>query len=355
MPLAHDISSGEGIVSDNRNLPSGHPPVQTGRIGVLLVNLGTPDGTDVPSVRRYLREFLSDRRVIEVPKLIWWFILNLFIVTFRSPKTAKAYAKIWRTESDESPLRYYTRQQAEALAARFTGDATVTVDWAMRYGQPSIPDRLTALKDAGAERILVFPLYPQYSATTTATVVDKVADTLRGMRWQPTLRFVPPYHDDPAYIGALAGSVQDARLAQGSDTVLLASFHGLPQAYFDKGDPYHCHCHKTARLLRERLGLDGEQLRLSFQSRFGPKAWLQPYTDATLEELAQAGRTSVAVLTPGFAADCVETLEEIAIEGRAIFEEAGGKDFTMIPCLNDSDRHVDMLEEITRRELSGWL
>lgn len=347
------MSNNNNLPSDH--LPSGHPAVSTGRVGVLLVNLGTPDGTDVPSIRRYLREFLSDRRVIEVPKVIWWFILNLFIVTFRSPKTAKAYAKIWRTESDESPLRYYTRQQSEALAARFADDSAVIVDWAMRYGQPSIPDRLTALKDAGAERILVFPLYPQYSATTTATVVDRVADTLRAMRWQPTIRFVPPYHDDPAYIDALAASVHAAGLEEGGDTVLLASFHGLPQAYFEKGDPYHCHCHKTARLLRERLGMSPDRLRLSFQSRFGPKAWLQPYTDVTLQELATAGHTDVAVLTPGFAADCVETLEEIAIEGRATFEASGGREFRMLPCLNDSDDHVDMLETITRRELSGWL
>lgn len=343
-------------MTENNHLPTGHPAVQTGRVGVLLVNLGTPDGTDVPAIRRYLREFLSDPRVIEVPKVIWWFILNLFIVTFRSPKTAKAYAKIWRTESDESPLRYYTRQQGEALAARFAGDGNVIVDWAMRYGQPSIPAQLTALKDAGAERIMIFPLYPQYSATTTATVVDKVSDTLRDMRWQPTLRFVPPYHDDPAYIDALAASVQSAGLGtETGDTVLLASFHGLPQAYFDKGDPYHCHCHKTARLLRERLGLAPDRLRLSFQSRFGPKAWLQPYTDVTLAELAAAGHTSVSVLTPGFAADCVETLEEISIEGRATFIEAGGKDFHMLPCLNDTAEHVDMLETITRRELSGWI
>lgn len=339
---------------ERTHMPDGHPEINQGRIGVMVVNLGTPDSTDVPAIRRYLREFLGDPRVIEVPRVIWFFVLNLIILTFRPPKTARAYRKIWIEESDEGPLRHFTRRLTEGLAARF-GGGRVVVDHAMRYGTPSIPSVLARLKDQGCDRILVVPLYPQYSATTTATVVDKVGEALRGMRWQPTIRVVPPYYEDPAYIGALAASIEADIAEHGRPDMLIASFHGLPQEYFEKGDPYHCHCAKTARLLRERLGLDEGAFRMTFQSRFGPREWLQPYTDKTLEALPGEGVNSVAVVTPGFPADCVETLEEIAIEGRKSFEEAGGKAFRTVPCLNDSPVHVDMMETIVRRELGGWL
>jgi len=340
---------------DPSQLPSGHPEIRQGRLGLLLVNLGTPDSTSVKDVRRYLREFLGDPRVIEVPRLIWFFILNFIILTFRPLKTAKAYEKVWNKQTGEGPLREYTRRMTERLAERFGDEAQVLVDWAMRYGNPSIPDKLAELKAQGADRILVLPLYPQYSATTTATVVDKIGDALRGMRWQPTLRIVPPYYDDPAYIEALALSVEADMATNGTPDRLVASFHGLPQDYFEKGDPYHCHCVKTARLLRERLELDETQFVQTFQSRFGPRAWLEPYTDVTLKALGSSGAGSVAVVTPGFPADCVETLEEIAIEGRDVFTEAGGKTFRTIACLNDSDVHIDMLETIARREFGGWL
>lgn len=342
------------MTTDRTHMPEGHPEINQGRIGVMLVNLGTPNSTSTSDVRRYLREFLGDPRVIEVPRAIWFFVLNLIILTFRPAKTAKAYAKVWNHETGEGPLREYTRKMTEALAGRF-GEPNVTVDWAMRYGNPSIASVLERLRDQGCDRILMLPLYPQYSATTTATVVDKAADALRAMRWQPTLRTVPPYYDDPAHIKALAQSVEADFEANGRPDVVIASFHGLPKDYFEKGDPYHCHCAKTARLMRERLGLDGTQFRMTFQSRFGPREWLQPYTDKTLEALPGEGMKSVAVVTPGFPADCVETLEEIAIEGRASFEDAGGENFRTIPCLNDSPGHIDMLETIVRRELGGWL
>lgn len=342
------------MTTDRTHMPEGHPEINQGRIGVMLVNLGTPDSTSSSDVRRYLREFLGDPRVIEVPRAIWFFVLNLIILTFRPAKTAKAYAKVWNHETGEGPLREYTRKMTEALAGRF-GEPNVTVDWAMRYGNPSIASVLERLRDQGCDRILMLPLYPQYSATTTATVVDKAADALRAMRWQPALRTVPPYYDDPAHVEALAQSVEADFEANGRPDVVIASFHGLPKDYFEKGDPYHCHCAKTARLMRERLGLDETQFRMTFQSRFGPREWLQPYTDKTLEALPGEGVKSVAVVTPGFPADCVETLEEIAIEGRASFEDAGGENFRTIPCLNDSPGHIDMLETIVRRELGGWL
>ncbi|MEC9346527.1 MAG: ferrochelatase [Pseudomonadota bacterium] len=335
--------------------PPGHAAVATGRIGVLLVNLGTPDAPDVRSVRRYLAEFLSDRRVIEVPRLIWWLVLNLFILRFRPKRTAHAYAKVWMADSNESPLRHHTRRQAELLAARFAGDDRVIVDWAMRYGNPSMASVIARLKEQGIERLLVVPLYPQYSATTTATVVDRLGEVLAGMRWQPAIRVAPPWHDDPGYVEALARSVEADRLANGEVDTVIASFHGLPKEYFEKGDPYYCHCAKTARLLRERLGTGEEGLRLTFQSRFGPREWLQPYTDHTLAALPGQGIRRVAVIMPGFAADCVETLEEIAIAGRETFMAAGGETFRTIPCLNDSGDHIDLLEAISRRELGGWI
>ncbi|MBZ9939074.1 ferrochelatase [Mesorhizobium sp. BR1-1-16] len=337
-------------------LPPGHPPVARGRIGVLLVNLGTPDATDYWSMRRYLKEFLSDRRVIEVPKLIWWPILNLVILSFRPKKSGHAYASIWNKERNESPLRTITRAQAEKLAPRFADDKRILVDWAMRYGTPSIPERLTAMKEAGCERILIAPLYPQYAASTTATVNDKAFEVLKAMRWQPAIRTLPPYHDDPVYIDALARSMEKSIAALDFEPELvLASFHGLPKEYLDKGDPYHCHCQKTARLLRDRLGWAKDKLKLTFQSRFGRAEWLQPYTDVTVEALAKSGVKRLAVISPGFAADCVETLEEIAMQNGEIFHEHGGEHFAALPCLNDSEESIALFEHLVRRELAGWI
>ena len=337
--------------------PPGHPIVPHGRIGVLLVNLGTPDATDYWSVRRYLKEFLSDRRVIEVNPLLWQVILNLFILPRRPTKTGAAYRAIWREDTNESPLRYYTRNQAEKLSRLLNATSDrIDVAWAMRYGQPTVADRLADLKAHGCDRILLFALYPQYSASTTATVHDTAFRALLGMRWQPALRTVPPFHDDPAYIEALALSVE-RHLAGLTWTpqVLVASFHGLPQRYFDAGDPYHCHCAKTARLLRERLGWDHQRFHLTFQSRFGREEWLRPYTDETIAALAADGTESMAVIMPGFLSDCIETLEEIAIAGREIFLENGGTQYTAVPCLNDSDLGLLVLRTAVDRELQGWL
>lgn len=336
--------------------PPGHPPVASGRIGVLLVNLGTPDGTDFRSMRRYLKEFLSDRRVIEWSRLYWWPILNLIVLQRRPQRSGKAYEAIWNRELNESPLRTFTRSQAKLLADRLADRPAVVVDWAMRYGTPAIADRLDALKAAGAERILVFPLYPQYAASTTATVNDVVCSWMQRQRWQPALRTVPPYHDEPTYIAALAASIRLHIAGLGWEPeVVLASYHGIPQSYFDKGDPYYCHCMKTTRLLREALGWDEHRLRVTFQSRFGPEEWLKPYTDQTVEALAREGVKRLAVVNPGFAADCLETLEEIAVLNREIFEQAGGEKFAHIPCLNDSEDGMAVIERIVRRELSGWI
>ena len=342
------------------SLPPGHPPVAFGKIGVLLVNLGTPDAPETGPVRRYLAEFLSDRRVVELPPILWQPLLRGVILTTRPRKTAANYAKVWDTKANASPLRVITAAQSLALTAALAGgnagesnDASVIVDWAMRYGTPSIPDRLAALKAAGCERILIAPLYPQYSSATTGTVNDKVFETLIKWRWQPALRTLPPYHDDPLFIGALAGSVEVgvAGLDFAPD-LLLASFHGMPRATLDKGDPYHCQCRKTARLLGERIALP---LEVSFQSRLGRAEWLKPYTDVTLAELPGRGVRNLVVMSPGFSADNLETLEEVAMQGRETFHAAGGVNFAYIPCLNASAGGNDLLEKIVRRELAGWL
>jgi ferrochelatase len=336
--------------------PPGHPAVRSGRVGVLLVNLGTPEATDYWSVRRYLKEFLSDRRVIETPRLLWWPILNLVILTLRPAVKGRDYRAIWNRERDESPLKTITRAQAEALAKILGGETRIEVDWAMRYAGPAIAERLAALQAKGCDRILLAPLYPQYCAATTATVCDKTFDALRAMRWQPSLRVAPPYYDDPAYIDALARSTRAA--VAGLDfepEVLLASFHGIPRAYFDKGDPYYCHCAKTTRLLRTALGLSEDRLRLTFQSRFGRAEWLQPYTSETVRALAAQGVKRIAVLTPGFVADCLETLEEIGVENAGYFRAAGGERFAALPCLNDSEDGMRVIETIVRRELAGWV
>lgn len=336
--------------------PTDHRPVKHGKVGILLVNLGTPDGTDYRSMRRYLKEFLTDTRVIEWPKIVWYPILFGIVLNKRPQKVGKAYELIWNKERNESYLRTYTRNQAELMAQSFADHPQVVVDWAMRYGQPSIASRMEYLQKEGCERILVFPLYPQYAAATTATVNDKAFEALLKMRWQPALRTVPPYHDDPAYIDALATSI-NTHLA-GLDwepEVVLASFHGIPKSYFDKGDPYYCQCQKTARLLRDRLGWSKEKLQVTFQSRFGPEEWLQPYTDKTVEKLARDGVKRIAVINPGFVSDCLETLEEIAGEAGESFLHNGGEKFAHIPCLNDSPEGMAVLDAVVRRELGGWI
>ena len=336
--------------------PADHAPVKHGKVGVLLVNLGTPDGTDYTSMRRYLKEFLTDKRVIEWPKIAWYPILFGIVLNTRPGKVGKAYETIWNKERNESFLRTYTRSQAELMATALADYCEVVVDWAMRYGQPSIASRMEHLQKAGCDRILVFPLYPQYAAATTATVNDKAFEALLKMRWQPALRTVPPYHDDPAYIDALAVSIEKhlATLDWEPERV-LTSFHGIPKSYFDKGDPYYCQCQKTARLLRERLGWSEEKLLVTFQSRFGPEEWLQPYTDKTVEKLAQEGIKRIAVINPGFVSDCLETLEEIAEQAAESFLHNGGETFAHIPCLNDSPEGMAVLEKVVRRELSGWI
>lgn len=337
--------------------PKDHPDVKLGKVGVLLVNLGTPDGTDYWSMRRYLSEFLTDRRVIEWSPLYWYPILYGIVLNRRPQKVGKAYEEIWNHEKGESFLRTYTRDQSDALAQQMSDKAPrLMVDWAMRYGQPSIPDRLQALKDAGCDRILWFPLYPQYAAATTATVNDKAFEALMKMRWQPAVRTVPPYHDDPAYIEALANSIQKHLASlDWEPEKILASYHGIPKSYFMKGDPYHCQCLKTTRLLRERLGWGEDKLISTFQSRFGPEEWLQPYTDETIEKLAQDGVKRIAVFNPGFVSDCLETLEEIAGEAGESFIEHGGEKFSHIPCLNAGEDGMRVIETIVRRELSGWI
>ncbi len=338
------------------SLMTEHPPIAFGKVGVLLVNLGTPDGYDKKSMYRYLREFLTDSRVIEWSKWFWYPILFGIVLNRRPAKVGEAYKSIWNTELDESPLRTFTRSQSDKLAEAMAKDENVVVDWAMRYGNPSIVSRLEYLKEQGCERLLIFPLYPQYSAATTATVNDKVFEFLMAQRWMPAVRTVPPYHDDEAYVEALAKSIETNLKGMKKKPVkIIASYHGIPKSYFEKGDPYHCHCLKTTRLLREKLGMSKDYLITTFQSRFGPEEWLQPYTDKTIEALGQQGVKDIAVLNPGFSSDCLETLEEIAEEGAEIFHENGGENFTHIPCLNDEPGGMAVIETIVRRELSGWI
>lgn len=337
-------------------LPAGHPPVRIGKVGVLLINLGTPEGTEPAPMRRYLKEFLSDKRVIEWPRALWYPILYGIVLNTRPKKSGHLYANIWNRERNESPLRTFTRSQAEKLGEVFADHPQVHVEWAMRYGAPSIADVLDRMIAEGCDRILAFPLYPQYSATTTATVNDKLFESLMKMRFMPAIRTVPSYHDEPVYIEALARSVEKHLASLDFEPeVILASFHGIPQSYFKRGDPYHCHCMKTARLLRERLGMDDKRLRATFQSRFGPEEWLQPYTDKTVEALAREGVRRIAILNPGFVSDCLETLEEIAIGVRKTFLDNGGQNFSHIPCLNDGPEGMAVIEHMVRRELAGWL
>jgi protoporphyrin/coproporphyrin ferrochelatase len=339
-------------------LPADHVPVKAGRVGVLLMNLGTPEGTSFWPMRRYLKEFLSDRRVIETSRWIWWPILNLIILTVRPGKKGKDYASIWNNERNEGPLKTITRNQTEAVATHLAtkhGDKVV-VDWAMRYGFPPIKERIEALLAEGCDRILLVPLYPQYAAPTSGTACDHAFRALMEMRWQPAIRVAPPYHDDPAYIGALAASMR-ASLAKldFEPEVILCSFHGMPRSYLLRGDPYHCHCAKTARLLGKELGLGPERLMTTFQSRFGPEEWLQPYTDKTVEEMAKRGVKKLAIVSPGFSADCLETLEELDVENREIFMHAGGTHFAYLPCLNDSEPGMRLINTMVERELMGWV
>jgi len=326
------------------------------RVGVLLVNLGTPDTADTRGVRVYLKEFLSDPRVIEDQGLRWKLVLNGVILRIRPARKARDYLKIWNTEKNESPLKTITRAQSDKLAAAIADHDHVVVDWAMRYGNPSIASRIDALRAEGCNRLLVAPLYPQYSAATSATVCDEVFRVLGQMRAQPTLRVTPPYYDDPDYIEALAVSINTHLSSLPfQPEIIVASFHGMPQKYVDKGDPYQTQCVATTDALRKRMGLDASKLILTFQSRFGFDEWLKPYTDKTMEKLAKDGVRRIAVITPGFSADCLETLEEIAQENAEIFKHNGGEQFAFIPCLNDSEPGMDVIRQLVLRELQGWI
>lgn len=338
--------------------PSGHPTIATGKTGLLLVNLGTPSAPTPKAVRAYLKEFLSDARVIELQgsllgRLLWQSILRGIILNIRPRKSAAAYQKIWNMEKNESPLRHYTHRQAEAVGAQLDN---VCVEWAMRYGTPSISEKLHTLKQQGCTRIAVMALYPQYSATTTASVYDEVFRVLKTMRWQPALRTIDTWHDTPAYIDALAASVRThlGTLEWQPDSI-IASYHGLPKSYFLQGDPYHCQCAKTTRLLREALNMQDGELQMTFQSRFGFQEWLTPYTDAILTNLAKSGKRRIAVIMPCFISDCLETLEEVNTNLREKFLAAGGTDFTCIPCLNDSPASINLLTQLARQDLHGWI
>ncbi len=338
--------------------PDDHPTVRHGKVGLLLANLGTPDGHDYWSMRRYLNEFLSDRRVIDYSPLLWQPLLQGVILTSRPFRSGANYRSIWNNEAGESPLATITKAQTAAMAERMRarfGDRVV-VDYAMRYGNPSTISKVEALQAAGCDRIVFFPLYPQYSAPTTATANDQFFRALMRLKWQPASRTVPAYFADPRYIDALARSVEEAyAAAEVAPDILVCSYHGVPRRYLMEGDPYHCQCQRTTRLLRERLGWSADRITTTFQSRFGPEQWLQPYTVEEVARLAEGGRKSIAVIAPAFSADCIETLEEINEEIRESFEEAGGETFAYIPCLNESEAHMDALADIAADELAGWL
>lgn len=337
--------------------PRPHPPLRAGRIGVLLLNLGTPSGTGYFAIRRYLSEFLQDRRIVELPRVVWWPILQAAILSTRPFSKRREYRAIWNTTRDESPLLTTTRATADGVRARVAGwSDALLVDFGMRYGTPSTRSRIEALARAGCDRILAVPLYPQYSATTVASSCDAVFDALKTLRWQPALRVATPWYDRPAYIDALAASWH-AHVASlpAEPEVLVASFHGIPKKSFAKGDPYYCHCMKTGRLLQRALGLPDDRFRVTFQSRFGPAEWLQPYTDVTIRDLATTGTRRIAVIAPGFAADCLETIEELGVTARDDFLAHGGTQFSLVPCLNDSPAAIDVLESVLAHELAGWL
>ena len=337
------------------NLPKDHPKIKDEKIGVVMLNLGTPDGYTYWPMRRYLSEFLSDQRVIDYPKWFWQPLLQGIILTSRPFRSGAAYKSIWNHDKDESPLKTYSRSLTNKLQKRF-GKKNVIFEWGMRYGNPSTEHAIKSLEDQGCRKILFFALYPQYSAPTTATAYDKAFDTLKEMTWQPAIRTSGPYHDDEAYIDILADSIaKHLKKTKAKPQMVLVSFHGVPKRYLTQGDPYHCMCQKTSRLVREKLGWSKDEWMTCFQSRFGPEEWLQPYFDKTLESLPAKGIKNVAVVSPAFAVDCLETLEELAMEGEEEFHAAGGEEYTYIPCLNDSKAHIDYLENRIRMELSGWL
>ena len=326
-----------------------HPPVKFGKTGVLIINLGTPNSTSWLDIRKYLKEFLSDKRVIEVNPIVWQIILNVFILTFRPSKTAKAYKEIWMKDKNISPLLYYTQKQAEKLSNTMS-EKDLIIDYAMRYGNPSIRSKIVTLHEKGCENLIILPLYPQYAAATTATVCDEVYRTLMKMRWQPSLKIVPHYESDPLYIEALVNSLnKKIKEINWKPDLILASYHGIPQKYFDKGDPYHCYCHKTTRLISEKF--TSIEILTTFQSRFGPEKWLQPYTDKTLESLPREGKKNILAICPGFSSDCVETLEEIQIQGKESFLDSGGENFDMVPCLNDNDDHIVLLKSLIQKNI----
>ena len=326
-----------------------HPKINFGKTGVLLINLGTPDSTSWLDIRKYLKEFLSDRRVIEINPIIWQIILNVFILNFRPSKTAKAYKEIWMKDENMSPLLYYTKKQSEKVSKSFRNN-NVIIDFAMRYGNPSIKSKIKKLHQNGCENLIILPLYPQYAAATTATVCDEVYRTLMKMRWQPSLKIIPHYESDPLYIDALVNSINNKiKNLNWKPDLILASYHGIPKKYFDKGDPYHCYCHKTTRLISEKF--KSIDIITTFQSRFGPQEWLQPYTDKTLEKLPKEGKKNVLTICPGFSSDCVETLEEILIQGKESFIKSGGENFDMIPCLNDNDDHIKLIKNLIQRNI----
>ena len=324
-----------------------HPKINFGKTGILLVNLGTPDSTSWLDIRKYLKEFLSDKRVIEVNPVIWQIILNVFILTFRPSKTAKAYKEIWMEKENMSPLRYYTQRQTTKLREKIS-TSSIIVDFAMRYGNPSIKSVMEKMQKDGCENLIVLPLYPQYAAATTATVCDEVYRTLIKARWQPSLQIIPHYESEPLYIDALVNSI-NKKISEinWKPDLIIASYHGIPKKYFEKGDPYHCYCQKTTRLIKEKF--DKIPIETTFQSRFGPQQWLQPYTDKTLEALPKSGKKNILVICPGFSSDCVETLEEISIQGKESFLKSGGNNFDVIPCLNDNEDHMKLISTLVDR------
>ena len=326
-----------------------HPQINFGKTGVLIINLGTPDSTSWFDIRKYLKEFLSDKRVIEVNPIIWQIILNVFILNLRPSKTAKAYKEIWMKDENISPLLYYTQKQSEKISNLISSE-TLIIDFAMRYGNPSIKSKINKLHQLGCENLVILPLYPQYAAATTATVCDEVYRTLMNMRWQPSLKIIPHYESDPLYIDAIVNSLnKKINEINWKPDLIVASYHGIPKKYFDKGDPYHCYCHKTSRLISEKF--NSVKIITTFQSRFGPQEWLQPYTDKTFESLPKEGKKNILVICPGFSSDCVETLEEISIQGKESFMDSGGENFEMVPCLNDSDDHITLLKSLIQKSL----
>ncbi len=326
-----------------------HPLIKFGKTGVLVINLGTPDSTGWFDIRKYLKEFLSDRRVIEINPFVWQIILNIFILNLRPAKTAKAYKEIWMKEKNISPLLYYTQKQSEKIANSISSENLI-IDFAMRYGNPSIKSKIIKLHEEGCENLVILPLYPQYAAATTATVCDEVYRTLMKMRWQPSLKIIPHYESNPLYIDALVNSInKKVKQINWKPDLIIASYHGIPKKYFDKGDPYHCYCHKTTRLVSEKL--NSFEIKTTFQSRFGPQEWLKPYTDTTLESLPKEGKKNVLTICPGFSSDCVETLEEILIQGKESFINSGGENFDMVPCLNDNDDHIVLLNSLIKENI----